>query len=387
MFDGVGDDALTDLAAIRDRFVETNGEHPMSGADEAHVRQHFRPVTAEQVADIAAGRRPLPSYLLPDGTLMLADIDECLGAAGGADHLHDWFVAFWPGDPATAEEEWDFFMSGQHVCLRHLNPLSIRRTAVLVEQARAAVDVLRADPRDEVAQGSLGEAVDGAVGTVGLDELLLPTIGHDRRRFAMPSTRDIWVDAVRAEFHHPQPPQLPIRTERLTLRRADPADAAGSARAWADAGFVEYLLNPLKNPAEVTFENYQRTRPLDPAEPHRMLALAIDHEGTAIGNVVLFFEGAGTSCMEIGWTLHPWAAGQGLATEAARAMLRLAFEHYGVRRVVANLDALNERSAEMCERLGMRREVHRLADFWSKGRWTDSYEYALLRSEWEAQQD
>ena len=94
---------------------------------------------------------------------------------------------------------------------------------------------------------------------------------------------------------------------------------------------------------------------------------------------------AGNTSAEIGWTLHPTASGRGFATEAARALLEVAFEHYGLRRVVANLDAANERSAALAERLGMRREVHRLADFWSKGRWTDSYEYALLRSEWEAQ--
>ena len=107
MFDGVGDDALTDpsndLAAIRARFVEVNGEHPMTDADEAHAREHFRPATAAQLADIAAGRLPLPSYFLRDGTPMLADIDECVGAAGGPEHLHDWFVAFWPEDPSTAE--------------------------------------------------------------------------------------------------------------------------------------------------------------------------------------------------------------------------------------------------------------------------------------------
>jgi RimJ/RimL family protein N-acetyltransferase len=112
----------------------------------------------------------------------------------------------------------------------------------------------------------------------------------------------------------------------------------------------------------------------------------IEHEGTAVGDVVLFFEGAGLCNAEIGWMLHPSAAGKGLATEAARAGLALAFEHYGVRRVVANLDAANERSAALAQRLGMRREVHRLADFWAKGRWTDSYEYAILREEWEAQQ-
>ena len=48
-------------------------------------------------------------------------------------------------------------------------------------------------------------------------------------------------------------------------------------------------------------------------------------------------------------------------------MLRLGFEHFGLRRIVANLDARNDRSAALCERLGMRRETHRLGDFWSKG--------------------
>jgi RimJ/RimL family protein N-acetyltransferase len=382
MFDGVGDDALTDptadLEAIRARYREVNGEHPMTEADEAYVREHFSRAPVEQLADIAAGRLPLPGYLLNDS--------ESIPAAGGTERLHDWFVEFWPDEPATAESEWGDFLSGQYVCLRKLNPISIRRKSAMVDQARVAVDALRVDPRDEIAQGALAEAVDGGLGIDGLDKMLLPMTGYDRLRFGGPTVRDIWVDAVRAEFHNPQPPQLPIHTERLTLRRALLEDATAMTRAWADPGFVEFLLLPQQNPAEVAFETYRRSQPLDAEEPHRMLALVLEHEGTAVGNVVLFFEGAGLTTAEIGWTLHPWVAGKGLATEAARVILTLAFEHYGVRRVVANLDAANERSAALAERLGMRRETHRLADFWSKGQWTDSFEYAILREEWEAQQ-
>lgn len=389
MFDGVGDDALTDptrdLEIVRNRYREVNGEHPMSEADEAYVREHFARASVDQLADIAAGRLPLPGYLLIDGTPMVADVSESIDAAGGIEHLHDWFVEFWPDDPATAESEWGYFLSGQYVCLHKLNPISIRRKTAMVEQARLAVDALRDDPRDELAQGSLGEAVDGGLGIMGLDKLLLPMTGYDRRRFGGPSVRDVWVDAVRAEFHNPQPPALSIRTERLTLRRTVPADAPAMARAWADPDFARYLLLREQNPAEVAFATLQRSKPPE-GEPHRMLGLVMEHEGDAVGDIVLFLEGAGLTMAEIGWTMHPRAAGQGLATEAARAVLALAFEHYGVRRVVANLDAANERSAAMAERLGMRRETHRLADFWSKGRWTDSFEYAILREEWEAQQ-
>lgn len=390
MFDGVGDDALSDpsgdVTTVRRLFRAVNGEHPMTEADETFVREHFTPAGSGQLADVAAGRLPLPGYLLRDGTPMFADISECLAAAGGTHRLHDWFVEFWPDDAATAESEWGHFLSGQYVHLRQLDPVAIRRTTTMVEQARVAVAALRDDPHDEIAQGALAEAVEGALGVKGLDALLMPTTGYDRLRFGGPSTRDVWVDAVRAEFHNPQPPALPIHTERLTLRRTLLEDAAAMTRAWADPAFSQYLLLPPQNAAEVAFETHRRAQPRHPGETQSMLALVMEHEGTAVGSVVLFFNGAGVSCAEIGWTLHPGAGGKGLATEAARAILALAFEHYGVRRVVANLDAANDRSAALAERLGMRREVHRLADFWSKGRWTDSYEYAILRDEWKAEQ-
>ena len=32
----------------------------------------------------------------------------------------------------------------------------------------------------------------------------------------------------------------------------------------------------------------------------------------------------------------------------------------------------------------MRRESHRIQDYWSKGEWTDSLQYAVLASEWRA---
>ena len=80
------------------------------------------------------------------------------------------------------------------------------------------------------------------------------------------------------------------------------------------------------------------------------------------------------------------AAGPGhgalVGSEAAREMLRVGFEHYGFHRIYAELDARNGPSARLAERLGMRREAHRIQDFWSQGEWTDSYQYAILATEW-----
>ncbi|MCF6378340.1 GNAT family N-acetyltransferase [Nocardioides KLBMP 9356] len=212
----------------------------------------------------------------------------------------------------------------------------------------------------------------------GLDELLLPMTAYDRLRFGGPTSRERWVDRMRAEYLTPVPPDLPLRTERLVLRPWQPGDEAAFAEAWADEDYASLLLTRTMNAAEVA--DMVRRR-MDPGDG-RFVGLVVEHDGEPVGDTILILQGTGLSEGEIGWTMIPRHAGRGFATEAANAVLQMGFEHYGLRRIVANLDARNDRSAALCERLGMRREVHRLGDFWSKGRWTDSYEYALLRDEW-----
>lgn len=380
----MGDDALSGdpVAAVRERFVAVNGDHPMTDADDAYVREHFVEATPAAMEQMLAGRLPLPSYVLSDGTPMVpAAHGELAEVAGGVDRLHDWFVAFWPDDPATAEAEWGHYLSGQYVCLREVSPIRIRMKTARVAEASAAVEILRRDPHDPIGRGMLGQAVDGVLAVPGLDSLLLPMTAYDRLRFGGPSVRETWVDAPRAEFLTPVPPVWPLRTERLLLRPFRPGDEAALTDAWADEGWTSLLLSGTMNAAEVAEMVRRRSRQHDGL----FLGLAVEHDGELVGDSVLILQGTGLSEGEIGWTVLPRHAGRGYATEAARAVLRLGFEHYGLRRIVANLDARNDRSAALCERLGMRREVHRRGDFWSKGTWTDSYEYALLREEWRAQ--
>ena len=61
---------------------------------------------------------------------------------------------------------------------------------------------------------------------------------------------------------------------------------------------------------------------------------------------------------EIGFLFHPDHQGRGYATEAAEAMLALAFETYELHRVVGRLEPRNVASARVLEKLGMRREAH-----------------------------
>src|SRR3954447_3009869 len=64
--------------------------------------------------------------------------------------------------------------------------------------------------------------------------------------------------------------------------------------------------------------------------------------------------------VEVGWRLAPAWWGRGLATEAARASIAFGFERLGLRSIVSVIDARNERSLRVAEKLGMRPGPDRL---------------------------
>lgn len=87
----------------------------------------------------------------------------------------------------------------------------------------------------------------------------------------------------------------------------------------------------------------------------------------------------------LGYTLGRRHQGQGLATEALRAVIDLAFGRLAMHRLCASVDADNLRSLALLERLGWRREAHHRRSEWFKGAWCDDIIYAQLREEWLAQ--
>ncbi len=86
---------------------------------------------------------------------------------------------------------------------------------------------------------------------------------------------------------------------------------------------------------------------------------------------------------QIGYTLGRAHQRQGLASEAVRAVLELAFRELVMHRVCASVDADNAASIKLLERLGLRREAHFRRAEWFKGAWVDDVIYAILREEWQ----
>lgn len=179
----------------------------------------------------------------------------------------------------------------------------------------------------------------------------------------------------------------PIRTPRLTIRPARVADLAFVFEVRGQVGVAEWL------PSEAHDKDAFVGRL---SQPDFLAAtLVLEHEGRVVGDLYLAVKDAwsqaevgeqarGTQA-EIGWVVGPEHAGNGFATEAAKGLLQICFEHLAVRRATAASYADNLPSRRVMEKLGMRREGYHVAEALHRsGRWLDTVTYALLAEEWRA---
>jgi len=173
-------------------------------------------------------------------------------------------------------------------------------------------------------------------------------------------------------------PRLPIETARLRLRRLATDDLTALHAIQSREDVARWLFWDPRDEDQVrTSLDAHIARPFDEG-----VVLAIDLDGELIGtaNVAVGEHRQG----EIGFMLHPDHQGHGYATEAAEAIVELAFGTYRLHRVYGCVEPRNTASVRVLERLGMRREAHLIENEWGKGEWRSEAIYAILAREWRA---
>lgn len=154
-----------------------------------------------------------------------------------------------------------------------------------------------------------------------------------------------------------------LETQRLTIRRFTPEDAPFILRLLNEPSFLENIGD-------------RGVRTLDDALRYLETVPIASYakNGFGLWQVILRESGAQVGMcglikrdiledVDLGYAFLPEFCGQGLATEAASATVRLAREQVGLSRLLAVVNPDNTRSIQLLEKLGFRHErMIRLAE-------------------------
>lgn len=147
---------------------------------------------------------------------------------------------------------------------------------------------------------------------------------------------------------------LPFETERLRLRRLRIGDLAAFQAYRADPEVGRWQgWTPMDEPAARSFLQEMAASPWCPRGDWMQLAIARRDGDTLLGDMGLYLDDTGHT-LDLGFTLARHAQGQGLASEAVRALLPKVFEHTLAQRVRAITDVRNTASVALLQRCGFR---------------------------------
>lgn len=174
---------------------------------------------------------------------------------------------------------------------------------------------------------------------------------------------------------------MELLTSRLRLDGLRRDDAAALFAYRADPAVNRYQgWRPATLDEVVQFIERQQAVTFGTLASWWQFALRQRTDGTLVGDLGVHFVDADT--LELGITLAPASQGRGLATEAMRAVLKLAFDTLGRHRVFASVDPRNLACVRLLEALGLRREAL-FRESWRDGdTFADDAVYALLAREW-----
>ncbi len=148
---------------------------------------------------------------------------------------------------------------------------------------------------------------------------------------------------------------LRLETARLRLRPLTRDDLEALHRLWTAPRVRRYLWDDVVIPKEETTDILEKNEILFRDKRYGLWGLRRKQAGALIGfcGYWFFFD---PPELQLLYGLAPACWGEGLATEAARAVIRYGFETLGFDRIVGCTDAPNTASIRVMERAGMTRD-------------------------------
>ena len=178
--------------------------------------------------------------------------------------------------------------------------------------------------------------------------------------------------------------QLPILTDRLTLRYFEKTDLDDVAKYYALPEVQRYLDWKARDRVEVktALDAMIQQRRLNRPGDTMTLAVCRQSDDTMIGQVSLRWTDATAGQAELRFVFNPLFRRQGYATEAVKAALEAGFYNFNFHRIFARCGADNQRSARLMKSIGMRLEAHYREHALFNGEWDEELHFAVLDREW-----
>jgi ribosomal-protein-alanine N-acetyltransferase len=175
-----------------------------------------------------------------------------------------------------------------------------------------------------------------------------------------------------------------IETPRLILRELVAQDAEAIFHIRGDYEVTKYNTGPAYKRIEQAADLIAAIAHAYQEKAELRWGITLKGDDTVIGMCGFNYWIRQDARSSVGYDLARAYWGQGIMTEAIRAIVAFGFEHMGLNRIEADADARNPTSGRVLEKVGFRREGIQREQFYENGSFNDLMLFALLRRDYEA---
>ena len=174
---------------------------------------------------------------------------------------------------------------------------------------------------------------------------------------------------------HPFPQ---LTTERLLLRKITDEDANDLFILRSDKNIMKYIDRPLAQTTEDALQLIKKIHDSLTTNDGITWGISLKNDQKLIGTIGYWRIVKEHFRAEIGYLISLEQQGKGLMQEAISEILRFGFEEMKLHSVEANVNPENAASIKLLERNNFAREAFFKENYFSNGRFLDSFIYSLL---------
>lgn len=173
---------------------------------------------------------------------------------------------------------------------------------------------------------------------------------------------------------------MEIKSERLIMREFNENDFEFFSKLVQNEFYIRYEEDTIPTDEE-TRKRFNKILENNKSEDKYRFLITDAENGEPLGTILIWCIDKPIREWEMGWDLKQDHTGKGIATEAAKTVLRFGFEKLNAHRIIANCNANNTASEAIMKRIGMKKEGTLRDTRILRGQWCHSRHYSILEHE------